>query len=139
MPRRPGMMKRRKQWGSPGDRSVGLMRRPIAPGGESVRRKPEWEEGRGERMGGDILGPMQPFVDIANYNRGVWAKPSPGECDWRGRGMSVRHGLSRRGTSPMAFTTWPGNAAEWVGIGTIVNIMRRAQKNPTGPAKGRRK
>ena len=51
MPRRPGMMKRRKQWGSPGDRSqIGLMRQPAAPGqGERLPgRKPSGKGARGD-------------------------------------------------------------------------------------------
>ena len=44
---------------------------------------------------------MQPFVDIANYNRGMWVSEAitlmavPGGLE----GMSVRHGLKEAGKS----------------------------------------
>lgn len=85
---------------------------------------------------------MQPFVDIANYNRGVWVSEAVTLVNVTGgvEGMSVRHGLKEGDEAPMAFTTWPATPRNGWGIGTIVNIMRRAQtRTPLVQQKGRRK
>jgi len=59
---------------------------------------------------------MQPFVDRAHYNRGMWVSETITLTAVTSglEGMSVRHGLKEGGRSPVAVSRMAGNAAEWV-------------------------
>jgi formylglycine-generating enzyme required for sulfatase activity len=77
----------------------------------------EWEKAaRGTDGRRYPWGHMQPFVDIANYNRGFWVSevitlvPVNSGLE----GMSVRHGLKEGGKSSYGLFHMAGNAAEWV-------------------------
>ena len=61
-------------------------------------------------------GEMQPFVDITNYNRGMWVSEAITLMAVTGglEGMSVRHGLKEGGKSPFGVAHMAGNAARWV-------------------------
>jgi formylglycine-generating enzyme required for sulfatase activity len=59
---------------------------------------------------------MQPFIDSANYNRGLWVREAIALLAFTGglEGMSVWHGLKEGGESPFGVAHMAGNVAEWV-------------------------
>ncbi|MFO0774506.1 MAG: formylglycine-generating enzyme family protein [Nitrospiraceae bacterium] len=103
----------------------------------------EWEKaakGTGARR--FPWGDMQPFVDIANYNRGVWVSDavtlSPVASGVEG--MSVRHGLKEGGRSPYGLFHMAGNAAEWVADWYDREYYTKAPAtNPPGPTAGEKR
>ena len=111
--------------------------------GKRLPTEAEWETGaRGTDGRRYPWGPMQPFVDIANYNRGVWVSEAVTLVNVTGgvEGMSVRHGLKEGGRSPYGLHHMAGNAAEWVGDWYDREYYAKSpDKNPTGPAKGEKK
>jgi sulfatase modifying factor 1 len=103
----------------------------------------EWEKAaRGTDGRRFPWGEMQPFVDIANYNRGDWvsyavtlAPVSSGVT-----GMSVRHGTKEGGKSPYGLYHMAGNAAEWVADWYDREYYAQSPKeNPSGPSSGEKK
>jgi formylglycine-generating enzyme required for sulfatase activity len=103
----------------------------------------EWEKAaRGTDGRRFPWGQMQPFVDIANYNRGVWVSEAVTLVGVASglEGMSVRHGLKEGGKSPYGLNHMAGNAAEWVADWYDREYYQKSpEKNPTGPASGENK
>ena len=103
----------------------------------------EWEKAaRGPDGRRYPWGHMQPFVDIANYNRGIWVSEAITLVSVAGgvEGMSVRHGLKEGGKSPYGLHHMAGNAAEWVADWYDRDYYSKSpDKNPTGPPTGDKK
>jgi sulfatase modifying factor 1 len=103
----------------------------------------EWEKAaRGTDGRRYPWGEMQPFVDIANYNRGMWVSEAVtlmAVTDGL-EGMSVRHGLKEGGKSPFGVSHMAGNAAEWVADWYKRDYYQKSSgRNPSGPVTGEKR
>jgi len=111
--------------------------------GRRLPAEAEWEKAaRGTDGRRYPWGHMQPFVDIANYNRGVWVSDAITLVPVNSglEGMSVRHGLKEGGKSPYGLFHMAGNAAEWVADWYDREYyLKSSEKNPTGPPQGEKR
>lgn len=111
--------------------------------GKQLPTEAQWEKAaRGTDGRRYPWGHMQPFVDIANYNRGQWVSYpiTLQPVDSGVEGMSVRHGTTTGGRSPYGIFHMSGNAAEWMADWYDREYYQKSpERNPKGPDSGEKK